>query len=355
MPLPVGAEMAERYRTPPSTELELMERLTEPTDATVEAVRQLEGDVLILGAGGKIGPSLALLLHRSLLKAGSRHRVVCVSRFSDASTAMMLGRAGIRTIATDLLNRRDLERLPDAPYVYYLAGMKFGATSRPALTWAMNTLLPYLVAERYRRSRLIALSTGNVYPLVRPETGGASEETPPDPVGEYAQTCLGRERMLEYVSETSGTPVLIVRLNYACDLRYGVPVDIAVKVQAGAPVDVSMGYFNVLWQGDVNAVLIRAHGLCATPPSVLNVTGPDIVSVRGAAERLATSMDLPTPHFEGVEAETALLSDAAKCWSMFGPPTVSTETLLDWTAHWVSVGGPLLGRPTHFEVRDGRF
>jgi nucleoside-diphosphate-sugar epimerase len=347
--------MAQDVANPPSTELELMERLTEPGEASIEDARKLEGDVLVLGAGGKIGPALGLFIHRSLLRAGSRHRVICVSRFSNASTAMMLGRAGIRTISADLLSRRDLERLPDAPYVYYLAGMKFGASGNPALAWAMNTLLPFLVAERFSASRIIALSTGNVYPFVRPETGGATEETPPDPMGEYAQSCLGRERMLDYVSQTCGTSALIVRLNYACDLRYGVPVDIAVKLQQHSPVDLSMGYFNVIWQGDLNAVLLRAASLCAAPPAILNVTGPDIARVRDAAAHMARLMDLPEPKFAGVEGQTALLSNASKCWSLFGPPSVSTETLLGWTAHWVSIGAPLLNRPTHFEERNGKF
>lgn len=340
---------------PPSTEMELAERLTEPTEAGIKAAAALDGDVLILGAGGKIGPWLALMIHRALLRSGSRHRVTCVSRFSDASVAMMLGRAGIRTIAADLMDRKQLERLPDAPVVYYLAGMKFGTSGNPSTTWALNVLLSFLVAERFRASRIVALSTGNVYPLVPVSGGGATEDTPPDPVGEYAQSCLGRERLLEYVSRSHGTPMLLVRLNYASDLRYGVLVDLAVKVQQGALVDVSMGYFNTIWQGELNDVLVRCVELCASPPTVLNVTGPEVLSVRDRARRLAELMDMPVPSFEGVEGETALLSDASRCWSRFGPPSVDAETLTEWTAHWVSLGGPLLGKPTHFEVRNGRF
>ncbi len=347
--------MSESRQAPPSSEFELVDRLTAPSSDAVEAARKLGGDVLVLGAGGKLGPSLALLLHRSMVASGSPHRVVCVSRFSDADTAMMLGRAGIRTIAADLMNRKDLDRLPDARYVYHLAGSKFGTTGNAARTWAVNALLPAMVAERFRSSSIVALSTGNVYPFVAPASGGATEDTPPDPVGEYAQSCLARERILEHMSATHGTPVLLVRLNYACDLRYGVPLDIAQRLASGRPVDVQMGYFNVLWQGDVNRVLIRASELSASPPAVLNLTGPDIVSVRDAAARLAAAMDLPPPTFEGREGDTALLSDARRCWGLYGPPAVTTDQLLEWTAHWVRIGGPTLSKPTHFEVTDGRF
>lgn len=339
----------------PSTELELMERLTEPTDDAIAAARELDGDILILGAGGKIGPSFALFVQRCLARAGSPYRLTCVSRFSDASTAMMLGRAGIRIIGADLQDPRELERLPDAPNVFYLVGQKFGTTDAPSRTWAVNVLLPFAVGERFPKSRIVALSSGNVYPFVAPTSGGATEDTPPDPVGEYAQTCLGRERVLEHVSERHGTPILLVRLNYACDLRYGVPVDIGRKVRDGQPIDVTMGYFNVVWQGDLSRVLFRSLPLCSSPPAVLNVTGPDIVRVRDAAHVMAEVMSVPTPQMTGVEAPTALLSNASRCWSMFGPPTVSTDTLLAWTAHWLSIGGRLLDKPTHFETRDGRF
>lgn len=340
---------------PPATEFELMERLTAPTDDTITAVARLDGDVLVLGAGGKLGPSLALLLHRSLAQAGIARRVICVSRFSDANTAMALGRAGIRTIAADLMDRRELERLPDAPHVYYLAGSKFGTTANPPLAWAMNALLPAMVAERYRNARIVALSTGNVYPVVPPSSGGATEETPPEPVGEYAQTCLARERVLEYVSQKHGAQILLVRLNYACDLRYGVPLDIALRVASGEPVDVTMGHFNVVWQGDVNRVLIRSMELCSCPPAILNVTGPDTLSVREAALRIARTLGRPEPTFVGEEAPLALLSSAGRCWNLYGPQRVTSEQLLDWTAHWVMHGGPTLGKPTHFEVTDGRF
>jgi nucleoside-diphosphate-sugar epimerase len=347
--------MSEVQKGPPSNEFELIDRLTTPTADCVDAASRLHGDVLLLGAGGKLGPSLALLLHRSLVASGSQCRVVCVSRFSDAGTAMMLGRAGIRTIAADLMDRKELDRLPDAPYVYHLAGSKFGTTGNAARTWAMNALLPAMVAERFRSSSIVALSTGNVYPFVPPASGGATEDAAPGPVGEYAQSCLARERVLEYVSAQHGTGILLVRLNYACDLRYGVPVDIAQRVASGQPVDLTMGYFNVLWQGDVNRILIRAAELCSTPPTILNLTGPETISVRDAAARLAAGMGFPPPSYEGTEQGSALLSNAGRCWRMYGPPNVTTDQLLEWTAHWVRLGGSTLNKPTHFEVTDGRF
>jgi nucleoside-diphosphate-sugar epimerase len=339
----------------PSDERELTDRLSAPTPATIEAAAGLRGDVVVLGAGGKMGAGLALMLHRSLAAAGSKHRVVCVSRFTSAGSAMALGQAGIRTIASDLMDRKDLERLPDAPHVLYLVGSKFGTAQNPAVTWAVNTLLPAAVAERYRAAQMVALSTGNVYPLTSVASGGATEETPPGPVGEYAQTCLGRERVLTYVSAEHDIPMLFVRLNYASDLRYGVMVDLAQHVAARQPVELTMGHFNTIWQGDANSVLCRSFGLCACPPALLNLTGPDTVAVREAATALAAEMGVPTPDFSGREAPTALLSNAAKCWSTFGGPRVTTSTLMSWTAQWAREGGATLGRPTHFEVRDGVF
>ncbi|MBM3493524.1 MAG: NAD-dependent epimerase/dehydratase family protein [Armatimonadetes bacterium] len=332
-----------------------MERLTVPSPETIEAARALRGDVLILGAGGKMGSSLALMMHRSLAAARSAHKVLCVSRFSDAGAAMTLGQSGIRTIACDLMNRKDLERLPDAPYVMYLVGSKFGTTTTPSHTWAINTLLPASVAERFRAARIVALSTGNVYPLVSPATGGATEDTPPEPVGEYAQSCLGRERVLAYVSGLHDIPMLIVRLNYATDLRYGVLLDLAQRIAGRDPVSVGMGFFNTIWQGDANRVLCRAFGLCASPPAILNLTGPDTVSVRSVSYRLASALGAPEPAFYGQEQATALISNAQRCWSMLGGPSVSTDTLIEWTAAWVRNAGATLGRPTHFEVRDGKF
>lgn len=340
---------------PPQSEQELEELLTRPTAETVDAVSRLAGDILVLGAGGKMGPSLARLAKRSLEAAGLSHRVVCVSRFSDAAVAERLHTAGIDVIPCDLLDRTQLAALPDAPNIAYLAGFKFGASGAPYVAWAMNCFLPALVAERFRGSRIVALSTGNVYPYVPPESGGADEATEPSPIGEYAQSCLGRERMFEYASARDGTRILLVRLNYATDLRYGVLLDIARKVMKGEPVDVSMGWVNTIWQGDANAVVIRGFEHCSAPPTVLNLTGPEMISVRETAERFALMLGAPAPTFVGSESDVALLSNAHRCRSLFGPPQVSVETLLAWTAGWVATGGATLGKPTHFETRDGKF
>jgi len=343
------------FERPPQSEAELEDLLTKPTDATVDAVARLKGDLLILGAGGKMGPSLAVLARRSLSAAGLQHRVICVSRFSVPGVAEQLERAGVETISADLLDRRELDRLPDAPNVIYLAGMKFGTSGEPEQTWAQNCFLPAIVAERYRISRIVALSTGNVYPLVPPLSGGATEETPLEPVGEYAQSCVGRERMFEYMSRQYGTSVVLIRLNYATDLRYGVLLDVAEQVRRGETVDISMPWVNVIWQGDANAILLRAFDLASVPRSVLNLTGPDTVSVRELAERFASRFRLPPPTFAGQQAELALLSNAQRCHELFGPPRVSTDTLIEWVADWVEAEQPTLGKPTHFETRDGSF
>jgi len=339
----------------PRSEAELDELLSSPTPETVEAVAHLGGDLLLLGAGGKMGPSLARLAKRSIDAAGLGHRVICVSRFGSGGLAARLREDGIETISADLLDRAQLASIPDAPNVVYLAGFKFGASAAPHRTWAMNAYLPALVAERFDEARIVALSTGNVYPQVPASSGGADESTPPEPIGEYAQSCLARERMFEYMAETYGTRSVLIRLNYATYLRYGVLVDVAGKVFRGEPVDVTMGWINTIWQGDANAVLLRALDLASAPPTVLNLTGPELVSVREAARELASLLGRPEPSFTGAEAEAALLSDASRCFSLYGTPRVPAGQLLEWTAAWVGAGLPTLGKPTHFETRDGRF
>jgi nucleoside-diphosphate-sugar epimerase len=339
----------------PRSEAALDDLLTMPTERTATSVARLDGDLMLLGAGGKMGPSLAVLAKRSIEAAGLSHRVVCVSRFGRGDVARTLGGHGIETISLDLLDRSAYAQLPEAPNIVYLAGFKFGASAAPHRTWAMNAYLPALVAERFADSRIVALSTGNVYPYVPIDSGGASEETTPEPVGEYAQSCLARERMFEYMAEAHGTRSVLVRLNYATDLRYGVLLDIATKVQAGVPVDVSMGWINTIWQGDANAVLLSAFDLCAAPPSVLNLTGLEVVSVRDVALRFARLLDRPDPEFVGVEATAALLSDAGKCRTLFGPPGIDADTLIEWTAAWVAADQPTLGKATHFETRDGKY
>ncbi len=338
----------------PQTEAELEDLLTAPNPATVDAVTRLDGDIVILGAGGKMGPSLALLAKRSLDAAGSSHRVICVSRFGAGDLVGRFRAQGIETIAADLLDRSQLRKLPEAANVVYLAGFKFGASGAPHFTWAMNCYLPALVAERYRSARIVALSTGNVYPFVPAESGGATEETATAPIGDYAQSCLGRERMFEYMAESCGTRSVLIRLNYATDLRYGVLLDVAQRVAAGEPVDLTMGWLNTIWQGDANAVVLRAFELASAPPDVLNVTGAELISIREAAGRFAQLFGRSAT-FIGAEAPTALLNNAGRCHALFGPPAVPADTLIEWTADWVRRGLPTLGKPTHFETRDGSF
>lgn len=338
----------------PRDDEELEERLSRPTPPVIEALRGAPGDVVVLGAGGKMGPSLATMVRRAADDLGDSRQVIAVSRFSSGDVAARLERAGIRIVRAELGDRDAIARLPDAPNAVFMAGQKFGTRDLPSLTWAINTLVPAMVAERYARSRIVAFSTGNVYPLSPATSTGSRETDPLTPIGEYANSCVGRERVLEHLSRTHGTPMAIIRLNYAVDLRYGVLVDIAHRIKNGEPVRVDMGWVNVIWQGDANAQAIRSLGHAASPPFVVNVTGPERLSVRDAATRLGELLGVP-PRFEGTEAPDALLSDTTLAQSLFGPPTVSTDTLLEWVASWVGRGGTRLAKPTKFEVRDGRF
>lgn len=326
---------------------ELEEALSRPTEEDVEFLRQLDGDILILGAAGKMGPSLARLCRRAADAAGPGRRILAVSRRQTAEP-------GIDAIACDLLDRAQVARLPECPNVLYLAGRKFGSSDSPELTWAMNTVVPANVAERYRDSRIVVFSTGNVYALRPPPSGGARETEPPAPVGEYAQSCLGRERVFEYFANAHGLRCVLFRLNYAVDLRYGVLVDIARKVHAGEPVDLTVPAFNVIWQRDANSYALRALGHCAVPPRILNITGPEILTVREAAAFFAERFARPS-RFQGVAGPVALLSDASESVALMGPPTVSTARLMEVVADWVQAGGASLNKPTHFEVADGKF
>lgn len=339
---------------PIHSEAELDELLSAPNAADRAALRAMEGGLLILGAGGKMGPSLARRARRAAGEAGVPARIVAVSRFSDQAAQKQLQDAGVETIRADLLDFSELARLPDAENVIFMAGRKFASAGAPYLTWASNVYLPARVAERYPRSRMVAFSSGNVYPFVPPASGGATEETPPAPLGEYAQSVLARERMLEFFSARYGTRVCLLRLNYAVELRYGVLRDIGMKVFQGRPVDVRMGHVNAIWQGDANSVCLRSFGLCASPPAVLNVTGPETLAVRDIAARFCQLLGRQ-PVFEGQEAETALLNNAAHCHCLFGFPSVSAQTTIEWTAAWIRAGGAGWDKPTHFETRDGRF
>ncbi len=333
---------------------QLEDVMSTPTPEVVEAMGEMVGDLLILGVGGKMGPTLAKLAKRAIDESGSDKKVITVSRFSARGLQEDLNRAGIETIACDLLNETELQALPNVPNVIFMAGRKFGSTGNEPLTWAMNTYMPGRVAEKYRNSRIVVFSTGNVYPLTPISHGGATEMHPVEPIGEYAQSCLGRERVFEHASNQFGTPLAILRLNYAIDLRYGILMDIAEKVYYEKPVDVTMGSANVIWQGDANAVVLRALMHCQSPPMLLNLTGPEIVSIRWLATRFGEIFG-KTPAFEGVEADIALLSNAAHCHQLFGYPRVSLEQMVQWVAHWAEIGGTTLGKPTKFEVRDGKF
>ncbi len=336
------------------TEEELEEVLSRPVEADRAAVQALGGELLVLGAGGKMGPSLAVRAVRAARDAGCRLRVTAVSRFSDEAVRKRLEAAGVETIRADLLDRVQLGGLPYAKNVIFMAGRKFGSAGKEPLTWAMNALMPARVAERYRNSRIVAFSSGNVYPLVPVTSGGATEDTPPGPVGEYAQSVLARERMFQYFSERYGTPVTLLRLNYAVELRYGVPADIGRRVYEGRPVDVTMGYVNLIWQGEANSVCLRSFSLCQSPPAVLNVTGAETLAVRDMAAEFGKRLGVE-PRFDGREADTALLSNAARCHARFGRPAVGVDQMIDWTAEWIRAGGTWWGKPTHFETRDGRF
>jgi nucleoside-diphosphate-sugar epimerase len=333
------------------TEAELDDLLSSPRAETVAALERCPGDIIILGAGGKMGPTLARMAARAT--SGNR-RIIAVSRWSSATAERALNDAGVETIRCDLLDRAAVARLPDAPNVVFMAGQKFGTSSAPAMTWGMNTIVPAICAERYRGSRIVAFSTGNVYALTPVSSGGAREDDPPAPVGEYAASCLGRERVLELYSDRDRTPVAIMRLNYAIDLRYGVLVDIATRVKRGEPVAVDMGYVNVIWQGDANRIALECLPTAAIPPFVVNVTGPERLSVRAIAEWFAKRFDV-SPRFAGAERADALLSDTTRMQSTFAPPEMRLDTMLELIAEWLEQGGALLGKPTKFEARDGKF
>ena len=341
-------------RAAPWSEPELDERLSRPTPGDVAAMAALDGDVLILGAGGKMGPSLARLAHRAADEAGIPRRIIAVSRFSQRGLADDLASRGIDVIAADLLDPNALAGLPETPNVIFMAGQKFGTSGEPSRTWALNAYLPATAVQRFADSRLVVFSTGNVYPLVSVRGGGSREGDTPAPVGEYAQSALARERLATFFAERRSTPMAILRLNYAVELRYGVLRDLTDRIVARRPIDLTMGWVNVIWQRDASAVALRALEACAVPPLVLNVTGPEVLRVRDLATRIGARLGIE-PVFAGTEADTALLSDAARCGARFGPPTLDALTLCDWVADWVRAGGPSLDKPTHFEERGGAF
>lgn len=334
---------------------DLEDELSRPTTGVLDTLRSLAGDVIVLGAGGKMGPTLARMVRRGLDEIGhEQRRVIAVSRFSSANAAKGIQRYGVETISCDLMDRGAVMALPDSPNVIFMAGQKFGTSEAPELTWVMNTLVPAIVAERYAKSRMVVFSTGCVYSMVPADGPGANEEGVLSPPGEYANSCVGRERVFTHFAKQHGTRALLFRLCYAIDLRYGVLCDVATNVASGKPVDVSMGAVNVIWQGDANARAIQCLAHTASPPVALNVTGLDRVSVRWLAQRFGMLLNCE-PIITGNEGDTAWLWDASRANELFGPPKVSLDEMIEATADWVRQGGALLGKPTHFEKANGRF
>jgi nucleoside-diphosphate-sugar epimerase len=328
----------------------LDELLSRPSQAVIDDLARVEGDILVLGVGGKMGPTLARLARR----AAPEKRIVAVARFSELGLRQALDRHGIETMAADLLDPAAVDRLPLLANVVFMAGRKFGAEGELPLTWAMNVHVPAIVAERFRGARIVAFSTGCVYPFAAVAGGGSTEETPLDPPGEYALSCVGRERLVEYFSRRHATPGRLFRLNYAIDLRYGVLHDIACKVRDSAPIDLAMGHVNVIWQGDACAQALRCLAYCTTPTSPINVSGAETLSVRRLAEDFGRRLGR-APEFVGTEAPTAWLTNTTQAQRLFGAPLVPLSAMMAWVADWVARGRPSLGKPTKFEARDGRY
>jgi dTDP-4-dehydrorhamnose reductase len=341
---------------PPRIENEehLEDLLSEPSPAALEALSRVDGDIVILGVGGKMGPSLARMARRAAAAAGSRRRIIGVARFSRAGLEAQLRGWGIDTLHCDLLDSDQVNRLPDAANVIAMTGMKFGTTGQEALTWAMNAHVPALIASKYRQSRIVAFSTGNVYGLSPVRLGGALETDSLHPVGEYSQSCLARERMYQYFAGTFNMPMALLRLNYATEMRYGVLADLARKVRNDEPVDLTMGHVNVIWQADANAMALCALAHAACPPLIVNLAGPELLSVRHLAAEFGRIFERPAI-FHSEEAGDAYVSNGQLGYRLFGYPRVSAHQMIEWVADWVRRGGVTLDKPTHFEVRDGKF
>lgn len=339
---------------------ELETLLSEPDAAVIESLAALDGDLVLLGVGGKMGPTMARMARRALDAAGSKRRVIGVSRFGKGDLRQKLNDWGIETIACDLLDEEAVAQLPEAPLVISMSGFKFGATQNPSYSWAMNCYAPAVICQRYRHSRIVAFSTGNVYGPV-PITSvdgtlnfGSQEGDSLQPDGEYAMTAVGRERMYEHFSRTLNIPLVLLRLNYATELRYGVLVDLAQDIAASRPVDVSMSRVNVIWLADANRMALRAFAHASSPPRVINLAGAEVLSLRETGERLAARMNRPIL-FCGKEGSSALLNDGRGGYPLLGCPQVSAEQMIEWTANWVARGGESLGKPTHFQTTDGKF
>lgn len=335
-------------------ERELLLDISEPDAGVVNTLGKIPGDLLLLGAGGKIGHGLALMARRAVEKAGTKTRVLAVSRYSSHQSRDLFENDGIKTIPCDLSDVDAVRKLPDASHVVYLAGQKFGtAAGQQATTWLLNTYVPGVVAQRWKDSTIAVFSSGNVYPFQPPASGGATESVEPSPIGEYAQSVLGRERIFEYYSRQYGTKVCTIRLNYAQEPRYGIIVDIASKILRGEPVDVTMGHVNVVWAGDCNRVTLRSFDIAATPPKLLNLSGPQL-SQRELAGKIAAVLGKPAT-ITGTEAPTALLNNGDYCWKTFGKPQVGVDDMVKRICAYLTTGGQTWNKPTHFEVRDGKF
>lgn len=333
---------------------ELEMKLSQPSDDLIQDIQKIDGDILILGVAGKMGPTLAKLAVNATRQAGVNKRVIGVSRFSEKALQNDLEDHGVETIAADLLDEQQLQQLPEVSNVIYMVGKKFGTQGNEHTTWAMNSYLPGRVAEKYKDSRIVVFSSGNVYPLTPVALGGADEEHQTGPLGEYAQSCLGRERVFEFFSHKYQIPLVQFRLNYAIDMRYGVLLEVAKAVKEGRSIDLRMGHANVIWQGDANEMAIRSLSVCDYPPRILNVTGPETVSIRWLAERFGERFGVK-PEFIHEEQATALLSNASQAHQLFGYPKISLRQMIDWTAEWLAAGGSTLNKPTHFQEREGNF
>ena len=333
---------------------QLEELLSVPSAELIEMMKRLDGDIVILGIAGKMGVTMGRLAVNAIRAAGVAKKVIGVARFSHPADREKLESWGIETIACDLLDQNAVKQLPQVKNVIFMAGRKFGTEGSEAQTWAMNVLAPAYAADHFRASRIVAFSTGCVYPLVGVGSCGCTEEVVPSPVGEYSQSCLGRERIFQYYSAKNNTPLLLFRLNYSVDLRYGVLHDIARNIWEGKPVDNTVGYFNVIWQGDANSAALRSLELAATPAAILNVTGPETASVEKTALLLGRLMDREVT-FKGTPGDRCYLNDSAKMCRCFGYPSVSLDQMIRWQADWIVNGGESIGKPTHFEVNNGKF
>ncbi|WP_408008535.1 NAD-dependent epimerase/dehydratase family protein [Pseudalkalibacillus sp. A8] len=333
---------------------ELEDKLINPSKRLINDLQHIDGDIMILGVGGKMGPTLAKMAKRAIDAGGLDKRVIGVSRFTSQNVRMDLESSGVETISLDLLDKEQLLTLPETKNIIFMAGYKFGTNGNESFAWAMNTFLPGRVAEKFRNSRIVSFSSGNVYPFTEVSKGGADESTPPAPIGEYAQSCLGRERIFEYFARLYGIKMLHFRLNYAIDLRYGVLLEIARHVFEEKPIDLTTGHVNVIWQGDANEMAIRSLNLVDLPPSVLNVTGPETISVRWLAEQFGQRFG-KAPIFINDENEKALLSNASKAHKLLGYPKVTLSQMIEWVSNWVEIGGSTIDKPTNFQEREGAF